>query len=99
MNKVVIVALLLCPGFAVAGCEKNYSVEEFKKDKKLRDEWIPQCMWKKPSETASPQNCENLGKALDELRKESFQEYLNKYRNNDDKKKTKEQSEQQGDSH
>ncbi|WP_273721452.1 MULTISPECIES: EexN family lipoprotein [unclassified Bartonella] len=95
MNKVFITTLLLCTGIITAGCEKIHSVEEFKKDEKLREEWTPKCMWKKPSKTESPQNCENLGKALDELGKESFQNYLNKYRNNDDKKKTEEQSEKQ----
>ncbi|WP_139412434.1 EexN family lipoprotein [Bartonella mastomydis] len=93
MNKAIITALLLGTGLIAAGCEKTYSVAEFKKDKNLRDEWISKCMWKKPSETESPQNCENLGKAIDELGKESFQNYLNEYRKNDDKKKTEEQSE------
>ncbi|WP_375635551.1 MULTISPECIES: EexN family lipoprotein [unclassified Bartonella] len=98
MNKVLITTLLLCTGLITAGCEKTYSVAEFKKDEKLRNEWTPKCMWKKPSKTESPQNCENLGKALDELREESFQNYLNKYRKNDDKKKMKEQSEKKEDS-
>ncbi|WP_254492448.1 EexN family lipoprotein [Bartonella sp. B1099] len=98
MNKVLITTLLLCTGLITAGCEKIHSVGEFKKDEKLRDEWISKCMWKKPSETESPQNCENLGKAIDELGKESFQKYLNEYRKNDDKKKTEEQSEKKEDS-
>ncbi|WP_345097368.1 EexN family lipoprotein [Bartonella acomydis] len=34
----MIIALLLCIGFAVTGCkEKVYSVEDFKKDGKLLD--------------------------------------------------------------
>ncbi|WP_212112779.1 EexN family lipoprotein [Bartonella queenslandensis] len=38
-NKVIITALLLCTGFITFGCEKTYSIEELKKDKKLRLEW------------------------------------------------------------
>ncbi|WP_375666344.1 EexN family lipoprotein [Bartonella sp. TT121SHDZB] len=39
MNKAIITALLVCTGLVVAGCEKNYSVAEFKKDKTLLEEW------------------------------------------------------------
>ncbi|GAA4664939.1 hypothetical protein GCM10023262_12200 [Bartonella pachyuromydis] len=39
MNKVIITALLLCTGIITAGCEKTYSVAEFKKDQKLMEEW------------------------------------------------------------
>ncbi|WP_375607269.1 EexN family lipoprotein [Bartonella sp. AC142YNZD] len=38
MNKVIITALLLCTGFAVTGCEKTYSVKEFKTNEKLYEE-------------------------------------------------------------
>ncbi|WP_354189540.1 EexN family lipoprotein [Bartonella silvatica] len=39
MNRIIIVMLFLCIGFIGSGCyKKNYSVEEFKKDKKLLSE-------------------------------------------------------------
>ncbi|MGF7158075.1 EexN family lipoprotein [Bartonella heixiaziensis] len=63
MNKVIITALLLCTGLGVAGCkEKIYSVEDFKKDEKLRLEWEKKCYLGGPSMQTS-QNCENAIKA------------------------------------
>ncbi|GAA4664813.1 EexN family lipoprotein [Bartonella pachyuromydis] len=62
MNKVIITTLLLCTGFAVACCEKNYSVEDFKKDKELRLKWEKKCFLGGPSVQAS-QNCDNVAKA------------------------------------
>ncbi|WP_144754214.1 MULTISPECIES: EexN family lipoprotein [Bartonella] len=62
MNKTIIATLLFCTGFAVAGCEKTYSVEEFKKDKELRLKWEKKCFLGGPSVQAS-QNCENVAKA------------------------------------
>lgn len=59
MNKVIIAALLLCTGLAVSGCEKTYSIEEFKKDAKLREEWEKKCFLGGPSVQAS-QNCKNV---------------------------------------
>ncbi|PIT68989.1 EexN family lipoprotein [Bartonella tribocorum] len=58
MNKVIITALLLCTGFITIGCEKTYSVEEFKKDKKLRLEWQKKCYLGGASMHKS-KNCEN----------------------------------------
>ncbi len=43
MNKFVITTLLLCTGLAVAGCEKTYSVKEFKTNQKLYEEWAKKC--------------------------------------------------------
>ncbi|WP_155887027.1 EexN family lipoprotein [Bartonella rattimassiliensis] len=36
MNKVITITLLLSIAIITAGCEKIYSVKDFKKDKKLR---------------------------------------------------------------
>ncbi|MGF7158064.1 EexN family lipoprotein [Bartonella heixiaziensis] len=77
------------PDLCVAGCEKNYSIEDFKKNEKLCEEWIPKWMWKKPSKIESLKKSENVEKAQGELRKESFQNDLKKYHNNDDKQKAK----------
>ncbi|WP_019220105.1 EexN family lipoprotein [Bartonella florencae] len=66
MNKVIIAALLLCTGFVVAGCEKTYSVEDFKKDGKLLDEWYKKCEAAGPSFQAS-ENCKNVLKASNEF--------------------------------
>ncbi|GAA5107696.1 EexN family lipoprotein [Bartonella jaculi] len=62
MNKVIITTLLLCTGLFIAGCEKNYSIEDFKKDPKLRLEWEKKCFLGGPSLQAS-KNCENVAKA------------------------------------
>ncbi|UNE53880.1 EexN family lipoprotein [Bartonella machadoae] len=90
MKKTLITALLLGTGIIAAGCKKTYSVEEFKKDKNLRDEWLRKCGW-----SGTSQNCKNLTDAAIELQKESIQElkneYRKKYRNNDDEQKAKEQ--------
>ncbi len=48
-----------------AGCEKTYSVAEFKKDKKLMEEWNARCGF-----TGTAKNCENLRLAQLELQKE-----------------------------
>ncbi|GAA5102574.1 EexN family lipoprotein [Bartonella acomydis] len=66
MNKVIITVLLLCIGFAVAGCEKTYSVEDFKKNEKLYEEWTKKCE-KDDSPLKSSQNCKNLRQAYMEL--------------------------------
>ncbi|EJF82675.1 hypothetical protein MCU_01362 [Bartonella elizabethae Re6043vi] len=88
MNKVIITALLLCTGLIAAGCEKTYSVAEFKKDEKLLKEWAAKCGW-----SGTSQNCENLRTAENELRQERFDDYLKQFHKNDDKKKAQEQSE------
>ncbi|WP_273789764.1 EexN family lipoprotein [Bartonella sp. ML70XJBT] len=65
MNKVLITTLLLCTGIIAAGCEKTYSVAEFKKDEKLFDEWVTRC-----GGIGTSKNCENLRVAGAELEKE-----------------------------
>ncbi|WP_019220087.1 EexN family lipoprotein [Bartonella florencae] len=65
MNKVLITTLLLCIGIIAAGCEKTYSVAEFKKDQKLMEEWGAKC-----GLTGTSKNCENLRLAGLELQKE-----------------------------
>ncbi|WP_139412419.1 EexN family lipoprotein [Bartonella mastomydis] len=65
MNKIIIPALLLCTGLMAAGCEKTYSVAEFKKDKNLRFEWDARCGF-----AGTSKNCENLRLAVAELDKE-----------------------------
>ncbi|WP_375675953.1 EexN family lipoprotein [Bartonella sp. CL42QHWL] len=65
MNKVLITTLLLCTGLIAAGCEKTYSVAEFKKDKKLMEEWNAKCGF-----AGTSKNCENLRLAQLELEKE-----------------------------
>ncbi|WP_375615856.1 EexN family lipoprotein [Bartonella sp. AP58NXGY] len=65
MNKVLITTLLLCTGLITAGCEKTYSVAEFKKDEKLRLEWDARCGF-----AGTSKNCENMRLAFLELDKE-----------------------------
>ncbi|WP_375707682.1 EexN family lipoprotein [Bartonella sp. AA1HLJMS] len=65
MNKVLITTLLLCTGLITAGCEKTYSVAEFKKDKNLRLEWDARCGF-----AGTSKNCENMRLAFLELEKE-----------------------------
>ncbi|WP_273758579.1 EexN family lipoprotein [Bartonella sp. AU55XJBT] len=65
MNKIIITTLLLCTGLIAAGCEKTYSVAEFKKDEKLFDEWVTRC-----GGIGTSKNCENLRVAGAELEKE-----------------------------
>ncbi len=48
-----------------AGCEKTYSVAEFKKNPKLMEEWGARCGF-----TGTSKNCENLRVAALELQKE-----------------------------
>ncbi|GAA4664818.1 EexN family lipoprotein [Bartonella pachyuromydis] len=65
MNKAIITALLLCMGLVVVGCEKTYSVEEFKRDPKLFEEWAVRCGW-----SGTSKNCENVRVADHELSEE-----------------------------
>ncbi|PIT68998.1 EexN family lipoprotein [Bartonella tribocorum] len=59
--------ILLCMALLlVAGCEKNYSVEDFKKDAKLREEWGKKCFLSGPAVQEST-NCQNVLKADNEL--------------------------------
>ncbi|WP_375627165.1 MULTISPECIES: EexN family lipoprotein [unclassified Bartonella] len=66
MNKVIITAVLLCTGLAVTGCEKTYSVKEFKTNEKLYEEWAKKCE-KDDSPLKTSQNCKNLRQAYIEL--------------------------------
>ncbi|WP_273756619.1 EexN family lipoprotein [Bartonella sp. MM73XJBT] len=86
MNKIIITALLLCTGFAVAGCEKTYSVEEFKKDPKLLNQWLEKCFIEGNFDS---KNCKNAEQAEFETRKKwgSFGS------GKDDEKKMKEKKE------
>ncbi|WP_375658603.1 EexN family lipoprotein [Bartonella sp. MR30HLJHH] len=65
MKKIIIITLLLCTGLITAGCEKTYSVAEFKKDKNLRLEWDAKCGF-----AGTSKNCENMRLAFLELQKE-----------------------------
>ncbi len=65
MNKIIITTLLLCTGFITAACEKNYSVEDFKKDKNLLKEWRLKC-----GSTGTSKNCVNSRLAKKELETE-----------------------------
>ncbi|WP_375658599.1 EexN family lipoprotein [Bartonella sp. MR30HLJHH] len=65
MNKVLITTLLLGTGIIAAGCEKTYSVAEYKKDKNLRFEWDAKCGF-----AGTSKNCENMRLAFLELQKE-----------------------------
>ncbi|UNF46812.1 EexN family lipoprotein [Bartonella krasnovii] len=65
MNKITIITLLFCTGLIAAGCEKTYSVAEFKKDEKLRLEWDARCGF-----AGTSKNCENMRLAFLELDKE-----------------------------
>ncbi|WP_273760312.1 EexN family lipoprotein [Bartonella sp. ML70XJBT.G] len=66
MNKTIIAALLLCTGLVVVGCEKTYSVEEFKKDPKLIEQWKRKCF---ATGKFDSQNCINAEQAEREIRK------------------------------
>ncbi len=50
----------------ISGCQKTYSVEDFKKDNRLREEWSKKCALSEPS-IQSSQNCENVLKASTEM--------------------------------
>ncbi|WP_208439393.1 EexN family lipoprotein [Bartonella grahamii] len=65
MNKVLITTLLLGTGIIAAGCEKTYSVAEFKKNPTLMEEWIAKC-----GLAGTSKNCETLRLAQLELEKE-----------------------------
>ncbi len=67
MNKAIITALLVCTGLVVAGCEKNYSVAEFKKDKILLEEWAKKCEKLDQSSMEKSKNCQHARQAYMEL--------------------------------
>ncbi|WP_375693071.1 MULTISPECIES: EexN family lipoprotein [unclassified Bartonella] len=80
MNKVLITTLLLCTGLITAGCEKTYSVAEFKKDEKLRLEWDARCGF-----AGTSKNCENMRLAFLELQKEYEAKAAEREREDDEK--------------
>ncbi|WP_375620966.1 EexN family lipoprotein [Bartonella sp. AA97HXZ] len=80
MNKVLITTLLLCTGLITAGCEKTYSVAEFKKDEKLRLEWDAKCGF-----AGTSKNCENMRLAFLELQKEYEAKAEEREREDDEK--------------
>ncbi|WP_208438044.1 EexN family lipoprotein [Bartonella taylorii] len=91
MNKVIITILLLCTAIVTAGCEKTHSVAEFKKDKKLMEEWDARC-----GLAGTSKNCENLRLAEDELEKEykqNAEERARKRREEREKKQKEEKAE------
>ncbi|WP_375651903.1 EexN family lipoprotein [Bartonella sp. LB28NMGDW] len=87
MNKAIIVALLVWIGFVVAGCEKTYSVAEFKKDPKLLEQWAMKCMI---SGSLDSQNCKNADKAYREVH---ARDWLGASFVHDDEKKTEDKKE------
>ncbi|MGF7158344.1 EexN family lipoprotein [Bartonella heixiaziensis] len=90
MNKVLITTLLLCTGLITAGCEKTYSVAEFKKDKKLFEEWAVRCGW-----SGTSKNCENVRVADHELaaeRRKKAEEENRKRREEWEKKQKEEEA-------
>ncbi|WP_375646209.1 EexN family lipoprotein [Bartonella sp. CM87QHHN] len=80
MNKVLITTLLLGTGIIAAGCEKTYSVAEFKKDEKLRLEWDAKCGF-----AGTSKNCENMRLAFLELEKEYEAKAAEREREDDEK--------------
>ncbi|WP_375658602.1 EexN family lipoprotein [Bartonella sp. MR30HLJHH] len=80
MNKALITTLLLCTGLITAGCEKTYSVAEFKKDKNLRFEWDAKCGF-----AGTSKNCENMRLAFLELQKEYEAKAAEREREDDEK--------------
>ncbi|OPB28412.1 EexN family lipoprotein [Bartonella sp. WD12.1] len=67
MKKIIMTTLLLCTGFIIAGCEKTYSVEEFKKNKELRRKYSFKCL-----AGESSKNCEAALKAIKEIDNENM---------------------------
>ncbi|WP_273755221.1 EexN family lipoprotein [Bartonella sp. MM73XJBT.G] len=84
MNKIILTALLFCTGLVAVGCEKNYSVEEFKKDKKLMQEWGKKCDKMGPS-AFSTKNCQNVMQADMELFQEHYRNLAKELRENSKK--------------
>ncbi|WP_144754232.1 MULTISPECIES: EexN family lipoprotein [Bartonella] len=91
MNKVIIVALLLCTGFVAAGCEKDYSVADFKKDKKLMEEWGKKCEKMGFSSAMTSKNCQNVVQASMELFQEHYKNLAKELRENLKKDETEKQ--------
>ncbi|WP_208434427.1 EexN family lipoprotein [Bartonella taylorii] len=86
MNKFIITALLLYIGLVVAGCEKTYSVEELKKDKKLLAEVKDKCEKMGPSSLETSKNCQNFVQADMELYQEHYRNLAKELRENTKKR-------------
>ncbi|MBA9083378.1 MULTISPECIES: EexN family lipoprotein [Bartonella] len=68
MKKIIMTTLLLCTGLIIAGCEKTYSVEEFKKNEELLKEWAARC-----GMGGQSKNCQNARVAEDQLHREYYE--------------------------
>ncbi|EJF88047.1 EexN family lipoprotein [Bartonella melophagi] len=69
MKKILLSCIaVLTTGLIVTGCEKTYTVEEFKKNDELRDKWGMKCFVYNKADQSS-QNCQNALKAKQELDK------------------------------
>ncbi|UTO27684.1 EexN family lipoprotein [Bartonella harrusi] len=62
MKKIIFLCIAI---LFVAGCEKTYSVEEFKNNEKLRKEWGPKCLL--GGVVKETKNCQNLLQADNEM--------------------------------
>ncbi|MEL6089193.1 EexN family lipoprotein [Bartonella schoenbuchensis] len=67
MNKIIMTTPLLYTGLIIAGCEKTYSVEEFKKSEGLLKEWAIKC-----GSSGKSKNCENARIASRQFRSERY---------------------------
>ncbi|ACS52140.1 hypothetical protein Bgr_p00100 (plasmid) [Bartonella grahamii as4aup] len=90
MNKIIITTLLLCTGLITGGCEKTYSVEEFKKNENLLKEWAVRCGF-----TGNSKNCQNARLAdhqIHEERRAKIDEENRKRREEFEKKQQEEEA-------
>ncbi|WP_317993689.1 EexN family lipoprotein [Bartonella gliris] len=94
MNKVIMTTLLLCTGIVAAGCEKTYSVAEFKKDKKLMEEWGKKCEKMGLSSLETSKNCQNVIQADMELFQEHYKNLAKELRGDTKKRNETEQKEE-----
>ncbi|WP_455465773.1 EexN family lipoprotein [Bartonella sp. B39] len=90
MNKIIITTLLLCTGIVAAGCEKTHSVAEFKKDKKLMEEWGKKCEKMGLSSLEISKNCQNVIQANMELFQEHYRNLAKELRENSQEQKESE---------
>ncbi|KEC54030.1 EexN family lipoprotein [Bartonella koehlerae] len=65
MKKIILLCRAALLILTVAGCEKIHSVEEFKKNEKLRDTWGKKCVIE--NAIKSSKNCQNLLQADNEI--------------------------------
>ncbi|WP_175868927.1 EexN family lipoprotein [Bartonella gabonensis] len=79
MNKINLTALLFCTELIAVGCEKSYSVEDFKKDEKLRKEWKEKCNKIELSSITKSPNSINLVQANADLVQENSEKTLKNF--------------------